>query len=1828
MKMIHFQLLLKILLCSLICGKTQTVISQNQHTCGVYVKPKKKNESNFKSTVIDRFGNMYSINDRTSNGKASEKVLACGVNSIFEINLVGSFTADEEATICNVFSYLASDVIMSLPSGGLKAKIEVKKTDEGLPSGTYGTGSAYYNDFGCGVQNSLVWERMVAGISYGPPISPNGNDGYILIRDNVDWFTYPTQQGSPVCPQVDLYTVILHEALHVLGFASNISASGLPDNGLDFYFPWDQFVYASNGYLLENIGEVNGCCDNYNYVGPTPPSSLFTGNCGNLSFKQGALNVPINNTTVGSVYNSLSHLCTNSYVMYPFLDCGEDRRIVTSDEKEILCKLGIRNCSPNTNCRIVAMNDNNVTLEYVTGNSGYYRVKTSDLLMNDKIPTGVNPSDIKVSFISGCEDDLVLHAYVSPGLNPEYINFPINTPGQYILCYSISLDNGLSCENECDQAKFSFTIPYQFDALPSYTQTSCGGEYFPEGSFNNFYPFIGSSAYFDRLGIPFCFMNQSVIQNTPDIYFIGGMDKCIGIGHNYDSEREAIYFPIEPGIPPGCSAVITFDGVSLNIQTTSEIFIFGSVENPCYSNNTLPDCYSTPNNCNMGGYYILNTNEDPILITNILNNPLYDNGQGGCQSGQPVYSTDGEWPLPTNFQNAPPYICKFPAISGAFNNYSANWTNNTGETIHFVSFAVNAHELNKASYAVLDNISVHVVCNNEITITPTIINSSICNDGLVQIDYEICLESATAGTFDFQPSIEPAGLNYSYLGDFANPPISVTLQPNECKTVSLFIDLHPSSVSVTQLDVQLDLLTDATCVEGNEKVIVEIDNSVYEDADAGFTYDDAGCEVTFTADELTGYHEWDFGDGSFGEGNITTHTFQGNGPYTIKHTVSNGCDTKTEDLTFSLSCDVPVSCDCPVNSITIGESGQTKNLLDYITFGQLPANPTGPIDVIMLGTINVNTDYVFPDGSNICMGSGAKIELSPWQGKLTLIGTHVRGCDAMWRGIEIHNGTTLTTQKSATRRTIIEDAENAVTVNSSGSIYLSGTDFNRDYVGVTAWGSFISNITDCVFSCVDCENIGFKPPYPGQANIPIQKTRAGIIMGPGGFEQIGKLGEPANIFTGVGTGIAFYQISLSVVNSQFINIVDDGVYGVEEGVGIYGDGNNQPYFFRQGSSELCNIPDPQVTFSNCTTGMYFNGMNVGANKNVMTGVDNGIVVENSPTRRIRICSNDITAHRTGIKLYNNDNAQFVRVESNTINMVQPVGVVNLMTAIEVKENGGVQNDALISNNTDINLTDGRNGISLDNCNGYVLSSNFVHATAPQTDTYFGIKLNNCKEMTLYCNQVDGNYNGFNSNSGTSGSTGMRVTASPDVTYNCNKFGDTRNGVQFDMGCDGSRILGTSFNNHYFGLHYFATGKTGRQPDNPNTQLRNGNTWTNIGALTANGARHESQVLDFRNLSRYTVSSGPGTNKYPMNPSPSDWIIVSGGNDFLCNTMMGNCPTVIDHDGDKLRSSDESIALGQVQPGIFNAETQWMSDFYLYQKLYEHPELIAPGSIYQTFYTAKSSTAIGAFAPIRKAINGLFVLNTEDNNKLNGYQLFMDENIGEIATIDEQLPTATGNTQQQLLAQRAVAVQNLEEVTNDIDNLMGNIAATRYSTADDLLTLNEGINVSTVYEQNEQTVNTIYLNTIAKDNYSLKEGQKAELQAIANQCPYAGGTAVFRARNLLATLNGPTDYDDEALCQPQQFGGNPPSLAIAAPTGAKVYPNPANDRFNVELDGALASDGQLVLYNAFGKEVLVQKLQAETTTFGFDVDTLPSGIYWLDISEGKKSVFATRLVLIK
>ncbi|WP_405574717.1 T9SS type A sorting domain-containing protein [Winogradskyella sp. Asnod2-B02-A] len=480
-----------------------------------------------KINIFDGYGNSYKtsdviidINRGKSNSKSSFATCSSGyftlhftVGSGMELEF-DPIHIQRRSVVCQVFNDLSNMINSPLTTSGNTVNIWVRDITEviGYNSNMLGVASSFYslptspNIIQGGIADNEIWKTINSGVdSYTNVISPllasdssaSFYHGMVAVnfKDITNWHT-DLSTNAPVSYQ-DLYTLVLHEVTHALGFSSLIDQDGISKFGADYnyYNRYDTLLKDSNGTPLITS---SGCSSMYDYtftantdvLHPSCTSSPPVNNSGNIldstncstAITFGSNNIPVYNPDCYESGSSLSHFedqCyvdTNTgspygnnlyFVMSNANGSGVTKRTLTVEETQVLCDIGytMNNIAGSTcsGVSVSGVNDgfNGSTFAF-TGNIGDpidLNTVTGGILLNDINTTGFecledvynNSSIIPITSGTAITTGVTFTGSV-PGLNLlRYVPTNGSDKGNitYIYIY-LNVDNSCGIPTACD----------------------------------------------------------------------------------------------------------------------------------------------------------------------------------------------------------------------------------------------------------------------------------------------------------------------------------------------------------------------------------------------------------------------------------------------------------------------------------------------------------------------------------------------------------------------------------------------------------------------------------------------------------------------------------------------------------------------------------------------------------------------------------------------------------------------------------------------------------------------------------------------------------------------------------------------------------------------------------------------------------------------------------------------------------------------------------------------------------------------------------------------------------------------------------------------------------------------------------------------------------------------------------------------------------------------------------------------------------------------------------------------------------------------------------
>ncbi|MBX2927108.1 MAG: T9SS type A sorting domain-containing protein [Saprospiraceae bacterium] len=901
-----------------------------------------------------------------------------------------------------------------------------------------------------------------------------------------------------------------------------------------------------------------------------------------------------------------------------------------------------------------------------------------------------------------------------------------------------------------------------------------------------------------------------------------------------------------------------------------------------------------------------------------------------------------------------------------------------------------------------------------------------------------------------------------------------------------------------------------------------------------------------------------------------------------------GADIYVDDIEVTRVCN-PFACACeepgqPAVNIHSADYDGAIPLSQLVAQNILPAESAANYCIAVNGRLLADIDYSF-FSSNFRMQPEADIIVNPGV-ELQFEDSDLSACHQMWKGVFVHNGGRLVMTGSK-----VSDAQYAVYVQSAPNssslptdVLLNNNRFDNNFVGLYAdgavWGDLKVQSNHFLQSAAD-----LLTPYSGQSsaseNLPDQnqKSLAGIVV-----SDIGVLSSRFNTFEGLTSGIVSRRNAIVSWDDRFEEIRSHNSYYPDweaRGVGLSSYANGaQTVSVRRGY------------FEDCTAGIASFDARFTAIGNVMHDVQSGIfALSNFPTQAV-LTENRIEDAQAGIVLAYTHLSGAVSLNENYVSTQADA------TGAGIRLLAGKAPTQLNANTVDVKKSG--NGISALSTSRITLYDNTVNLEDP-TLARSGIILEGVTQSLLETNTVLG------SGATGAGNIALRIASSPGNVYCCNTLDNTRLGAYVTGGSLATdNFRGTHFSNHAISLLL---------PDVNailGSQTHTQNCWgANAGAAVYGMDLSNPVPLVHAQEYPFTVDPNPEGNEcfLPEEHAPMGWFEVITDSDPVnaCDVEVCILDMFAPESDDVKR-----IAIGDTTTA---PAVMWEMQRYIYERL--QGETVQNASIL-AFLAQADTSSIGAFYTVSRGILELFTSDSIAAAQLRANLESAGEKLDSILWIDGLLAEADSMEAASLRSQRGILVDALFDLEEESLSLAEAISDYISDEAGKLLSQNDSIAVTEIYEINEKGVNDIYLHWLSTAFGALDSVEMAALTAIAEQCPFEGGNAVYRARAFLAALTQEfVSYNDSLLCAPTEL------LIIHSESGAllqtakdevelRIFPNPAQNEISITWGTSKEASGMLSVYDVFGRQVLQQVLGEGANTHTLNIRDLPDGLYFFRI----------------
>jgi hypothetical protein len=707
------------------------------------------------------------------------------------------------------------------------------------------------------------------------------------------------------------------------------------------------------------------------------------------------------------------------------------------------------------------------------------------------------------------------------------------------------------------------------------------------------------------------------------------------------------------------------------------------------------------------------------------------------------------------------------------------------------------------------------------------------------------------------------------------------------------------------------------------------------------------------------------------------------------------------------------------------------------------------------------------------------------------------------------------------------------------------------------------------------------PPFEGQSSIPEglpeqnQHALAGIIVNDlSGFACLN------NRFDSLTSGIVGERSTLVSSRDTFIAMRNNEAF--------------YPTWDFRGKGVSTQSTGSQTAlvekgwFEDCPQGIMANNTRLRATENKMLEVETGIWASLGNAGGITISDNYIEAAHLGIVASHPDPNGTVTITGNYVETDTENAVAGILEIFSMSP-------TLLNTDTVV-VKEAGTGIWGYGARRIFMRDNRVEMDDPAA-AVAGIYLIGVEQSLLETNTVLG--------SGTSGADNiaLHITSSSGNVYCCNTLNNTRIGTYVSGGSVATdNFRGTSFSNHAISL----------QLPNVNailgSQTHAQNCWGTGAGPAVYGANAGNPVpVEFAELYPFTVDPVPEGNEcfMPEEHFPMEWFqdVTDTDPANACDVELCMINMFAPESDDVKR-----IAIGDttVAPAVM-----WELQRYIYERL--QGDTVQNASVL-AFLADADTSSIGAFYAVSRGISELLAADSVEVVQLQDNLEVVEEKLDSLLLIDGLLPEADSLELIALQSEKNGLLNALYDLAVENQDIAVQLLDFISDEAAKLRSQNDSIAVTEIYEANEKEVNDRYLSWLSAAFGALDSIEMAALAAIAEQCPFEGGNAVYRARAFWAVLTQEyVTYNDSLLCAPLELLAVPQQTGTLFQSahderGLRIYPNPAQNEINITWNAPEEVSGTLEVYDVFGRQMLRQTLAAGTNAYSLNSSALPEGLY--------------------
>jgi len=193
--------------------------------------------------------------------------------------------------------------------------------------------------------------------------------------------------------------------------------------------------------------------------------------------------------------------------------------------------------------------------------------------------------------------------------------------------------------------------------------------------------------------------------------------------------------------------------------------------------------------------------------------------------------------------------------------------------------------------------------------------------------------------------------------------------------------------------------------------------------------------------------------------------------------------------------------------------------------------------------------------------------------------------------------------------------------------------------------------------------------------------------------------------------------------------------------------------------------------------------------------------------------------------------------------------------------------------------------------------------------------------------------------------------------------------------------------------------------------------------------------------------------------------------------------------------------------------------------------------------------------------------------------------------------------------------------------LNSLEAAKISAINTAMQIDSSVQSNELPEQNEKMINEIDWLFQLQGVVQISVHQ-SQLIDIANQCPFEGGKAVYRARALLSAINSDVAYDDLSICLSEGIYRSVNTSLIKAKQEIILKPNPTSEYTEVLFSGYEIGICTLSIFNEVNQVVGSFQFNCADKKFRLNTANFSPGVYTVRIVIDNADVVTSKLIIVR